>query len=171
MRRPRLFLNTVLGVSSLAAACTGEQALPNEPGQPSYLLGALDALLLQCSPQPYTMSTAVIGPMGGTLVVGSNVLVVAPNALSQPVSITGEVVTGSVNSIRFSPEGLRFNGSGTTLTMSYSNCSGLGMLLPKKVAYTNELLSILEILNSLDLSGQRQVIGQLKHFSRYAVAY
>src|ERR1041384_4462673 len=154
MRRPRLFLNTVLGVTILAAACTGEQVLPNEPGQPNFLLGSLDAVLLHCSPQPYAKSSAVIGPKGGVLVVGPNVLVVAPNALSQNVSITGEVVTGSVNSVRFSPEGLRFGGNGAALTMSYSNCSGLGMLLPKKVAYTSELLSILEIVSSLDLSGQ-----------------
>ena len=171
MRRPRLFLNTVLGVTILAAACTGEQALPNEPGQPNYLLGPLDALLLNCSPLPYSSSSALIGPNGGTLVVGPHVLVVAPNALSQAITITGEVVPGNVNSVRFSPEGLHFNGSGTTLTLSYSNCSGLGMLLPKKVAYTSELLSILEILNSLDLSGQKKVVGTLKHFSRYAVAY
>jgi len=55
--------------------------------------------------------------------------------------------------------------------MSYRNCSGLGMLLPKKIAYTSELLSILELLQSVDLSGEKQVVGKLNHFSRYAVAY
>src|SRR5262245_45001952 len=170
MRRPRL-LNTLLGVTILAAACTGAQPLPNEPGQPIYLLGSVDALLLNCVPLPYSSSSAVIGSGGGTLVIGPHVLVVAPNALSQPVTITGEVVPGNVNSVRCSPEGLHFNGSGTALTLSYSNCSGLGMLLPKRVAYTSELLSILELLNSVDLSGQKKVVGELKHFSRYAVAY
>src|SRR5262249_53783349 len=159
--RPRFFLNTVLGVTILAAACTGAETLPNEPSQPNYLLGGLDAVLLNCSPLPYSSSSATIGPEGGVLNVGPHKLVVAPNALSRPVTITGEVVPGTVNSVRFSPEGLHFNGTGTTLTMSYSNCSGLGMLLPKKVAYTSELLSILQILSSVDLSGQQRVVGQL----------
>jgi len=174
MRKPRFFLHTLLGVVIGAGACSGDQPLPSEPAQASLLgglTGTLNAVLLSCSPLPSSRSSATIGSQGGVLVVGPHVLVVAPNALSQPVTITGEVVSGSVNSVRFSPEGLQFSGDGAALTMSYSNCSGLGMLLPKKIAYTNELLSILSVLNSLDLSGQQRVVGQLKHFSRYAVAY
>ena len=170
MRKPRFFLHSLLGVVIAAGACSDNQPLPSEPAQAS-LLGVVNAVLLSCSPLPYSKAAASIGPNGGTLVVGPHVLVVAPNALNETVTITGEVVSGNVNSVRFSPEGLKFAGDGASLTMSYSNCSGLGMLLPKKIAYTNELLSILELVNSIDLGGQKRVVGQLKHFSRYAVAY
>lgn len=170
MRRPRFFLNTILGVVVGTGACSGDPTAPSGP-EPSFLLGGLDAVLLSCSPLPYAKSTATIGANGGVLTVGPHTLAVAPNALSRPVTITAEVVSGSVNSVRFSPEGLTFGKPGAALTMSYSNCSGLGMLLPKKVAYTNESLAILELVSSIDLFGQKRVTGQLKHFSRYAVAY
>jgi hypothetical protein len=170
MRRPRFFLNTILGVVVGTGACSGDPTTPTGP-EPSFLLGDLNSVLLSCSPLPYAKSSATIGPNGGVMTFGPHALVVAPNALSQPVTITAEVVSGTVNSVRFSPEGLTFGKPGAGLSMSYSNCSGLGMLLPKKIAYTNEGLAILELISSFDLSGQKQVTGQLKHFSRYAVAY
>ena len=95
---------------------------------------------------------------------------VPQGALANRVTITAEVISDNINSVRFSPEGLRFSKS-AALTLSYSNCFGLGMLLPKQVAYTSESLSILELLQSVDSLAQRRVVGQLKHFSRYAVAY
>ena len=55
------------------------------------------------------------------------------------------------------------------LTMSYDNCSPL--LLIKKVVYTDELLRILELIPSLDNLRNRQVTGDIRHFSRYAVAW
>ena len=174
MRRPRQFLTALLGTAVGIAGCGRESGIPLEPSAPTFLLGVnlggLDALLLSCSPLPYAKSTATIGTAGGSLSVGPHTLVVPAGALSGPVTISAENISDNVNSVRFSPEGLRFQKS-AALTMSYSNCSGLGMLLPKKVAYTNELLSILELLQSVDLAGQKKVTGQLKHFSRYAVAY
>lgn len=171
MRYPRLFLSLFLGIVAGGTACSGDGNSPLEPTPPSYALTDLvSAVLLQCSPLPYSSSTVVIGPGGGSIAFGPHTLVVPSGALGAPVAIKAEVVSGSVNSVRFQPEGLRF-AKPAALTMSYRNCSGLGMLLPKKIAYTNELLSILELLQSVDLSGDRKVVGKLNHFSRYAVAY
>ncbi|HEV8598865.1 MAG TPA: hypothetical protein VGQ69_05865 [Gemmatimonadales bacterium] len=174
MRRPRIFLQTILGVVVGAGACSGDSATPVGPTPSSSLIGTLtstvNGVLLSCSPLPYSTASATIGSAGGVLTVGPHVLMIPQGALGKPVTITAEVVSGNVNSVRFSPEGLKFEKS-AALVMSYSNCSGLGMLLPKKIAYTNELLSILELIQSVDLSGQEKVSGQLKHFSRYAVAY
>jgi hypothetical protein len=44
-------------------------------------------------------------------------------------------------------------------------------VLPKKIVYTNERLSILDVLLSVDNLFNRTVSADLEHFSRYAVAY
>lgn len=171
MRQSRLFLSVFLGVVIGGTACGGDTPTPLEPQAPSYALTDLvSGILLQCAPLPYSAQTVVIGPGGGAIAFGPHALVVPPGALANAVAIKAEVVSGKVNSVRFQPEGLRF-AIPAALTMSYRNCSGLGMLLPKKIAYTTELLSILELLQSVDQAGQKVVVGKLNHFSRYAVAY
>jgi hypothetical protein len=170
MRRPR-FWYTILGLSIAVAGCGGDQASPLEPMSQS-LLGTstkpLSAILLQCSPLPASTHSASIGSRGGSLRIGPHTLVVPKGALSRNVTITGEVVSGNVNSVRMQPEGLRFQKS-ATLTMSYSNCTGI--LSPKKIVYTDELLNLLQILSSTDLPRSKSVKANLEHFSRYAIAY
>jgi hypothetical protein len=176
MRRPR-FLNTILGVV-IAAGCAGDPANPLEPKlEPQVeaslvgsLLKPVTTLLLSCTPLPATSRTVVIGSAGGVVSAGPYTLVVPKGALKAPVPITAEVVSDNVNSVRFSPEGLKFSES-ATLTMSYSNCFGVGMLLPKKIAYTSEGLKLLEILTSVDIVSQKKVTSSLDHFSRYAIAF
>lgn len=124
--------------------------------------------LLTCSSQPYAQTTAVIGPAGGQIVVGAQRLVIPAGALSAPTRITAEQVSGTVNSVRFSPEGLKF-AKPATLTMSYGNC--LLTPVPKRVVYTDEQLKILDVIKSVDLQLTRTVTGFINHFSRYAVAY
>jgi hypothetical protein len=124
--------------------------------------------LVTCSPQPYAITTETIGPRGGAIDVGTHRLVIPENALSTPVTITAEQISGSTNSVRFSPEGLRFN-QPAALTMSYDNCALV--LLQKKIVFTTEKLKILEVLTSLDLFKKQTVSAPIDHFSRYAVAY
>jgi hypothetical protein len=130
-------------------------------------LGSVTDLLL-CSPQPYAITNQTIGPSGGMLRVGTHSLVIPKDALSQKVAITAEQIRGSTNSIRFSPEGLRFQ-KPAVLTMDYQNCALV--LLQKKIVYTTEKLKILEVLRSLDLFRGKTVTAPIDHFSRYAVAY
>jgi hypothetical protein len=130
-------------------------------------LGSVTDLLL-CSPQPYAITRQTIGPSGGVLNVGTHSLVIPKDALSEKVAITAEQIRGSTNSIRFSPEGLRFQ-KPAVLTMNYENCALV--LLQKKIVYTTEKLKILEVLRSLDLFRSKTVTAPIDHFSRYAVAY
>jgi hypothetical protein len=130
-------------------------------------LGSVTDLLL-CSPQPYAITRQTIGPSGGVLNVGTHSLVIPKDALSEKVAITAEQIRGSTNSIRFSPEGLRFQ-KPAVLTMNYQNCALA--LLQKKIVYTTEKLKILEVLRSLDLFRSKSVTAPIDHFSRYAVAY
>jgi hypothetical protein len=130
-------------------------------------LGSVTDLLL-CSAQPYVKVTETIGPDGGTIEVGTHTLVIPKGALTFPVTITAEQITGRTNSVRFSPEGLRFQ-QPADLTLTYRNCALV--LVQKKIVYTDEKLKILEVLKTLDLFQRREAKGDIDHFSRYAVAY
>jgi hypothetical protein len=130
------------------------------------LLSAVD--LLTCRSQPYAVTTRLVGPEGGTIVVGDHSLVIPRGALQSAVVIKAERLSGSVNSVRFSPEGLKF-AKPAQLTMSYRNC--LVVLGRKRIAYTTELLKVLSLLTSNDLLGSRAVTSPIDHFSRYVVAY
>ena len=139
-------------------------------GLTSTVVGTLGSVtdLLTCSPLPYDSDTETIGPEGGIITVGKHSLFIPRGALSQPVKITAEQMRGSTNSVRFSPEGLRF-AKPAALTMSYKNCAL--NLLRKKIVYTDERLSILELLFSVDYPKYDYVTSPIDHFSRYAVAY
>lgn len=139
-------------------------------GLTSTVVGTLGKVtdLLLCSPQPYAVNTETIGPKGGTIEVGTHFLVIPKGALEKKVQITAEQISGSTNSIRFSPEGLHFD-KPAALTMNYDNC--VLVLLQKKIVYTDENLKILEVLKSLDLFKSKTVTAPIDHFSRYAVAY
>lgn len=126
--------------------------------------------LLKCTPLPYAKSTAVIGPLGGSIRMGQSTLTVPAGALTQSVQITGEQLSDTVNSVRFSPAGLQF-AKAATLTLPYGNCSLVGSVLPKQIAYTTDNLQILSYLLSLDNLLSKTVTGQVNHFSRYAVAW
>ena len=124
--------------------------------------------LLTCRSLPYQKASRTIGAEGGTISVGRHRLVVPRGALTRKVTITAEQMPGTSNSVRFSPEGLRFERP-AEVTLSYENC--LNLPLPKRIAYTNEGLKILELLLSRDARSSRTVTGPVNHFSRYAVAY
>lgn len=171
---PRRFAALALGaVLAVMVACSAadDSAGPTPPSELQVggtLLSLGDLHLLACSAQPYAVRTQTVGTAGGTIVVGTHRLVIPAGALAKPVQIKAEQLTGKVNSVRFSPEGLKFAKS-ATLSLSYSNCSPL--LLLKRVVYTNELLGILELLPSIDDLRSRTVSAPIRHFSRYAVAW
>ena len=71
---------------------------------------------------------------------------------------------------RKTPHGLQFAQS-ARLTMSYANCRLLNRLVPKRIAYVDDGLDILEYVLSQDLFSLKRVRGQIDHFSSYAVAW
>jgi len=127
--------------------------------------------LLKCSNLPYASSTKTIGAPGGTISAGPHTLVIPPGALLNPTTITMTAPTGlGVNAVKFQPEGLRFTVP-AALTMSYANCSLLGKLLPKRIAYTDDNLNIISYLLSLDNLLSKYVTGKVNHFSDYVIAW
>jgi hypothetical protein len=183
MKRTRLISMMFLGLLMVAGtSCTTDNATgPTEPAltpemglfDNGGLLGTgLLKGLLYCSPLPNSSTSKSITTAGGTINMGPHSIYFPPGAVSRTTTITAQVVSDSVNSVRLLPEGLKFNrGRPAVLTLSYSNCSLLTRLLPKKIVYTSERLNILEVLLSLDNIFTRKVSAPLDHFSRYAVAY
>ena len=133
-----------------------------------WLLSQLD--LLSCSTQTYDSVTQSVGAAGGTINVGGHKLVIPAGALSSTVSITA--VTPAVNhrEVQFQPHGLQFDKK-ATLTLSYSGCSLISQLIPKKIVYMDSALNPLELILSLDIPLLKKVSGKIDHFSGYAVWY
>lgn len=133
------------------------------------LLGATG--LVKCSALPYASSTATIGPEGGKISAGPHTLLIPPGALEHTTTITMTAPSGlGVNAVKFQPEGLHFEVP-ALLTMSYANCSLVGVLLPKHIAYTDDNLNILYYVLSLNNILSTSVTGKVKHFSDYVVAW
>ena len=113
---------------------------------------------------------------GGTLTVGNETIgyssiAVPANALSSTVMITMKVYTSGAVLAEMGPEGLEFN-SGTTaeLTLSYKSAD-LGGLDPNALGmfYYNEPLDVWDAVTSQPEPAAETVVGELTHFSQYAV--
>ena len=187
-----LTLMLLVGVSCSAGDNPMEPQVAQPIEQPAYLLGDLLGVvgetvggvvdlaggivsgllkvtgLLTCQEQQYAVTYQTVGSQGGTIRIGKHYLVIPRGALRQNVRIKAEQMTGSTNSVRFSPEGLQFKKQ-AALALSYQNCQNVDV--PKAVVYTTEQLKVLEILRSLDLLKSRTITAPIDHFSRYAVAY
>ena len=136
--------------------------------------------LVSCRPLPYDSVTRTIGPEGGELEVGRNWLVIPQGALRDPVSITAVAPSDTVAMVRFRPEGLRFL-STALLVLTYDNCRIPRPATPR-IALVTDSYRVIEFLTSEAASpsdhrlpkghqeGHRRVIGELHHFSNYAVA-
>ena len=155
-----------------AAVPAADSAIAVDGGMQNGLLGTLlrPLGLLKCTPMTAASATKTIGPNGGTIQVGRHSLWIPQGALDRNVTITAYAPSATVNSVTFSPAGLEFDRS-AYLTMSYANCSLLGRLLPKRIAYTNNLLDILYFILSIDNIFTKQVTGKVDHFSKYAVSW
>jgi len=176
MKARRLIAPVLLLVAALACTDrtpTSVPAVPAVPAPDASLIGSLLAPtgLLKCSDLPYDAETKTIGPLGGTISAGPHWLTIPPGALSAPTSITMTAPTGlGVNAVKFQPQGLQFR-TPAALTMSYANCSLLGKVLPKRIAYTDDNLNILYYLLSLDNILSKRVTGKVNHFSDYVIAW
>ncbi len=135
--------------------------------------------LVSCRPLPYDSVTRTIGPAGGFIEVGRNWLLIPSGALSAPVTITAVAPSDTVAMVRFQPEGLHFQKS-TLLVLAYDNCRIPKSMTPR-IALVTDAFQVVDFLTSVNIPlddhrfkkahGKRQVIGELQHFSNYAVAW
>lgn len=124
--------------------------------------------LLPCNVTTDQWNTANIGPEGGRLNVGPHSLVIPRGALHSRTQITAHAVRGKHVLVEFSPSGLQFS-QPASLTLSYSACKVSGK--PVEVVYLKSDTTVTEKEPSQDYPKSKWVVGTIKHFSSYAVAY
>jgi hypothetical protein len=162
-----------LVMTAAALLGCGEPPLgPVPPPPQADLIGSLLQAtgLLGCTPMPTVTVTQTVGSAGGVIKIGPHKLSIPAGALDARVTITATAPSDKVNRVRLRPEGLVFQRS-AVLTMSYANCNLLGRILPKRVAYTDDALKIVNYVLSLDNLFSKNVTGRLNHFSNYAIAW
>src|SRR5206468_3171555 len=166
------FRRAALVITAAALVGCGEPPLGPAPAPQADLIGSLLQAtgLLGCTPMPTATATQTVGPAGGVIRIGPHALSIPAGALDAPVTITATAPSDKVNRVQFQPEGLVFQRA-ATLTMSYANCNLLGTILPKRIAYTTDALTILSYVLSLDNLFGKYVTGRLNHFSNYAIAW
>jgi hypothetical protein len=177
MQRRSLLLAVLLGGTLVAAQSCGEPSgvSSRAPKPEAFLFPILEPAvhfvgLLTCAPLPTASVTQTVGPLGGVINVGPHTLSIPPGALLSDVSITAVAPSDSVNRVVFEPAGLEFE-EPASLTMAYGNCKQAIVPFPKRIAYTDDLLVILEYIQSVDDQQTQRVTGRLDHFSSYAAAW
>jgi hypothetical protein len=177
-RRVLGFISLVLVLATGLTSCTtgdsptGPSTIAVRDSQNLYLPIVTPLLngLVGCSTQTYGQTTKVVGPLGGTVKVNNHTLVIPAGALTRNVTITATAPADNVSSVQFQPEGLQF-ARPVKLTLDYSFCP-LGRLdLFKHIAYTTDNLNILSLLLSVDDLLRMRISSDIRHFSRYAVAW
>jgi hypothetical protein len=126
--------------------------------------------LVACPKQDYDRTVQTVGTNGGTIYVGDHKLVIPRGALTRNVTITAEAPADFVASVKLEPHGLQF-AKPAKLTLDYSSCPLARLDLFKHIAYTTDLLAILDLLDSQDNILTAKISTELDHFSRYAVAW
>jgi hypothetical protein len=199
VRRFLVFIGLLAGAAALVSSCREASPVGVDARTPTVLAGrGTDAgddgddpaeppddenedadSLVSCRPLPYDSVTRTIGPAGGFIEVRHNWLVVPRGALSAPVTITAVAPSDTGAMVRFQPEGLRFKKS-TLLVLAYDNCRIPKRVTPR-IALVTDAFHVIEFLPSINAPlednrfkkahGRRQVIGELRHFSNYAVAW
>jgi len=194
LRRFLLPLGLLLGATTAASNCgapspvgvdgrspdlVASKSSPPKPGGDDGDDQGGDSLL-SCRPLPYDSVTQTIGPEGGVLEVRHNWLLVPRGALKDRVSITAVAPSDTLAMIRLQPEGLRFQKT-AFLVAAYDNCRVTKGVTPR-IAHVTDALDVIEFLPSVTASlndprfkkvhkGQQRVVGELQHFSNYAVAW
>lgn len=132
-------------------------------------LGARDLGLLRCEPKPYDADAKIIGPEGGSVQAGPHKLEIPKGALTEEQVIVAEAPTGSLVEVELGPEGLHF-ARAAKLMLSYKGCS-LPVGANLGVVYLGQGNRILELRPSKNDWTTTSVVGDIEHFSRYAVHY
>jgi hypothetical protein len=122
--------------------------------------------VIACQQRTAAADSALIGPAGGTLLVGNNELIVPAGALLEPVMIRGEIPADTIVSIRLSPDGLTFR-KPAGLRLDASGCAE-----PAKgftLLYLDDAGNVLEEIEAYYSPWWKSVAAPINHFSRYAL--
>jgi len=120
-----------------------------------------------CGPLPWSGSTAIVGPEGGTLRFGPHALRIPRGALSQYTVVTVEAPVSNYLEVRLSPEGLLFQEE-PALTLSHAHCA-FAQIAPYRLAFVDAAGDVLELPSSHDDRERAELLGWIRRISRHAV--
>lgn len=133
--------------------------------------------VLTCSMAKHEVASKKVGPKGGTIKVGHHSLTVPAGALTQDVTITATQVAGPTVEVQFQPHGLQF-AKDTYLKLDFSRCQVPSPRPDMFVSYFSTDAAGLHVTEYLptawlgaDDEGKPALLGKLRHFSGYTVAY
>jgi hypothetical protein len=167
--RPNRLLHIVAGslIASAIFACGDAITAPRGPEFARVTVKP--PVFTRCANQPFEATSGLIGPRGGRLKAGGQVLIVPPGALKTTTLITMETPAGTMRRVVFGPEGLTFAADNPAhLVMSYRDCT-VAPDADQAVAYVNESLVILETTPSVSDPASLTVDSKLAHFSEYVL--
>lgn len=124
--------------------------------------------LVLCSIRLPRVSSALIGAAGGELQVGPNRLVVPPGALNTPTRLSGFVLPLEAVNMVFGPEGLQF-ALPAQLTLNTAGCA-IPLNATPSIVYVKDG-QIAEVIPSTFDRINHKIIGPIRHFSGYSVAF
>lgn len=180
MFRSTLFLSALLSLAACADANTAPDPAPLKESSASASKkeyrghgnpNSQRAALVRCEQHPTWTGSAVIGPNGGTLLVGSSRVIVPPGALNKKVFITATMPAGEFITIRFEfqPHGLVFK-KPAGLILNASGCDIPSWAAPD-IVYLSEAGEILEYIDAYYSNYWHTVAAPIWHFSGYAIAW
>jgi len=111
-------------------------------------------------------ASAVIGPDGGSIVLGGNRIDFPAGALAEPTTITMRGAP-AMYGVQLEPHGLTFPaGSEPVLTVAYSRRASAG-LTRMAIVYVDDRMTILEVLPTQWNAQDHTLTAALHHFSGY----
>lgn len=124
--------------------------------------------IVPCVRREALFNSKVIGPEGGTLRVGRNLLFIPAGALREEHVISGYVPPDTMALVRFEPSGLTFDRP-ATLVVDVRGCDDPGP--QPDMAYLDDSAQVVEQLPARHNVPEGLVAAEIAHFSGYAVAW
>jgi hypothetical protein len=121
--------------------------------------------VLNCTPTEASYGSALIGPAGGDLIIGTHRLIVPAGALTKFVEISGTVPSGETFRIDLQPHGLQFK-KPAGLILDASSCASV-----PTIVYLLDDLYPQEPIPAVYSHFWHTIAAPIWHFSGYAIAF
>ncbi len=173
MKQHRRLFVTAFAIIATAAACTAAGITGNEQG--AFASARLTSTtLVQCPTNTTASATAVVGPLGGLVNVGSTSIQIPAGALLSPATVTVTVPASKYMEVDISVEGVEhfvFE-LPVVVTLNYGRCNRSDIdAAPLSVWYIDsETKALLEPMGGVDNKLLRTITFTTGHLSGYAVA-
>lgn len=118
---------------------------------------------INCSPKSTATGTALIGPSGGIINIGTHRLIVPAGALQAKVQISGTVPEGKPFQIDLQPHGLRFK-KAAGLILDATSCVDV-----PRIVYLIDQVNVSEPIDAFYSNWWKAIACPIWHFSGYAI--